>query len=399
MKIKTTNLFTFLFYTILILIVLKFTFSYLNIENGWWLRHLTPNINKYNFLHLPEDFQQYIEYVLIPLMLFYILSNISKWGSLVIPLALTLILYALNIGTALYNDIGVLPSLNYSLKICSPVYLFAVIIIESKRTQLNLKRIVLFFVIILLLLSFIGLIVFDVTYNRGSFRWPVYFSGIHTHNYVLVVVFIAIAMLLRQRYLWLYGFLFFSLVFLFVGYNVRTAIVFYFLFIVVILYHSNVFFKHVYVKIISFLPFVFLSLFFLLRNIDLDSFSSGRLTMYSEKLSILKDYSVTDYLLGRGKGSDLITTSEWWWEKKSSHNDFLTYIVENGVPYMLMFITLITSILTISRRISVFNLVMIMGYFITSSISNGLATRPLAADIFFIVYAYIYLNKREWQKQ
>ena len=121
--------------------------------------------------------------------------------------------------------------------------------------------------------------------------------------------------------------------------------------------------------------------------------------MYSEKLSILKDYSVTDYLLGRGKGSDLITTSEWWWEKKSSHNDFLTYIVENGVPYMLMFITLITSILTISRRISVFNLVMIMGYFITSSISNGLATRPLAADIFFIVYAYIYLNKREWQKQ
>ena len=403
MVTKRTDFFTVLFYAILSLIVLKFTFSYLNVENGWWLRHLTPNINKYNFLHLPEKFQEYIEYILIPLMLFFILSNISKWGSLIIPFSLTFVLYALNIGTSIYNDIGILQSLNFSLKICSPIYLFIVIVIQSKRTELNLKRIVVFFIIYLLFLSLIGLLIFDVTHNRGAFRWPVYFGGIHTHNYVLVVVFIAIAMLIKKNYWLLYGFMFFSLGFLIVGYNVRTAILFYLLFVSIMLYHTNVFFKHAYAKIISFLPFAIIFALFLLKDVDFDSFSSGRLTMYSEKFNILKEYTFTDYLLGRGKGSDLIKTSEWWWQKKSSHNDFITYTVENGIPYVLMYIILISSILTISKKISVFSIAMILGYFITSSVSNGLATRPLAGDIFFIVYAFIYLTKNSrnnvWQKQ
>ena len=272
-----------------------------------------------------------------------------------------------------------------------------VILVEHKRKQFDIETVLFRFIYYLLFLSVIALLVFDVSYNRDSERWPVYFSGLHTHNYVMVCLFIGIAMRIRDRYYALYAFMFFTFVFLILGYNVRTALLFYLVFILVMLYKTNSFFKYAYAKAIIYLPFLLVFAIAILSTVDLDSLSSGRITMYLTKLDILKDYSFTDYLFGRGKGSDMVRTSEWWWEKKGSHNDFLTYIVENGIPFTILFATLITSLLTISRKISVFNIALIIGYFITSLFSNGFATRPLAADIFFLVYAYIYINKSSTQ--
>jgi O-antigen ligase len=93
-----------------------------------------------------------------------------------------------------------------------------------------------------------------------------------------------------------------------------------------------------------------------------------------------------DYLFGRGFGSDLVSTSEWDWTVKNSHNDFLTYLVENGIPFTIVFLALMISLLTLSRKVSVFSVCLIGGYLATSLISNGLAVRPLAGYLFFIIF-------------
>ncbi|MAZ73160.1 MAG: hypothetical protein CMC70_08415 [Flavobacteriaceae bacterium] len=381
------------FYAIVFLILIKFTFSYLNVELGWWLRYYQPNIKRFNPLHLPQGMQEYIEYLLIPLMLIHILFNLKRLGVLSVSFLLTFILYGLNLATYFYNDVPFLDSFSYSLKLCSPVYFFLVLIIQYRRNELNIKFVSKIFVWYLLFLAFVALMLFDPSYNRDKYRWPVFFAGLHTHSYVLASVFMAIALFLRKRYWYLYAFMFASLVFLIIGWNVRTAIVMYFIFIAVMLYQSNTFFKEMYAKILVVTPFLVLFIAYIITVVDIDKFSSGRLTMYDDKIELLQEYSTTDFLLGRGIGSDLITTNEWWWEEKGSHNDFLTYIVENGIPFVVLFIVLIFSLLLMSRKVSVFNLWMLVGYLITSMLSNGLATRPLAADIFFIVFVLAYVTR------
>jgi O-antigen ligase len=118
--------------------------------------------------------------------------------------------------------------------------------------------------------------------------------------------------------------------------------------------------------------------------------------MYVKKFDILKTYTTKDYLLGRGWESDLVRTTEWWWVEKGSHNDYLTYVVENGIPYTILFVLLILSLLFLSRKVSLIFASMVIGYLLTSALSNGMAVRPLASYFFFIVLAYIYCNNKKF---
>ena len=112
---KFNKAFSFIIvYTILTLLCVKILFSYLDVQVGWWIRHLTPNFVKYNFLHLPQNFSEYIEYGIIPLVLLYILLNFKKLGKLIYPILISSILFFLNILTAYYNDISFLSSINYT---------------------------------------------------------------------------------------------------------------------------------------------------------------------------------------------------------------------------------------------------------------------------------------------
>lgn len=392
-KITFENL---VFYSILFLLLLKLFFSYLNVELDWWLRHLTPNHVKFNPLGFPINTSEYIEYLLLPLMGFYLFIFRRKVGILIIPIAITLVLYLLNFFTAFYTSSGLLSSLNYAIKISTPIYFFVVVVVHSKLTGKNVKSILLLFVIYCAILSFIAFLFFNPTFNRGIYRWPVYFSGLHTHNYVLASLFIGISYLLKERKWWMFSFMLFSFLFLIVGYNVRTVIVFYFLFIVLMLYITSGFFRYVYAKALLFIPFFIGVILIYLRDFDFDRFSSGRLTMYAKKYDILQGYTFKDYLLGRGWGSDMVKTTEWWWEEKGSHNDFLTYIVENGVPFTLVFTILMLSLLFLSKRISLVLTILVLGYLTTSLLSNGFAVRPLASYMFFLVFAYIYNNNKSY---
>ncbi|GGD80093.1 hypothetical protein GCM10011312_00500 [Planktosalinus lacus] len=385
-----------MFYGILSLLVIKLLFSYLNEELAWWTRHFTPNYIKYNPLGMPVNTTEYVEYLLIPLMFIYLTVYFRKVGILLIPIFITFILYILNLFTAFYTSSELLDSLKYALKISTPIYFFCVLVVHTKLTGKSIKNELVIFVAICAFLSVIALLLFNPTFNRGSFRWPVFFSGLHTHNYVLAALFVGVSYMLKNKKWYMYSFMLASFLFLIIGYNVRTVIVFYFLFIVVMLYLTSGFFRYLYAKALLFIPFVLGLALIYLRDFDWNRFSSGRLTMYEEKLDILEDYGFKDYLLGRGWGSDLIKTKEWWWEKKGSHNDFLTYVVENGIPFMIVFTLLLLSLLFLSKRVSMILATLIIGYLLTSLLSNGFAVRPQAAYMFFMVFAYIYSNNKSY---
>lgn len=397
--VKKYSIEKLLFRSILALILLKLTFSYLNVELDYWLRFLTPNYEKLNPLRLPKNTTEYLEFLIIPSMFLYMLLHNRKIGILFIPLLLTFLMYLLNIATAIYNSISLIDSLKYSLKIAAPIYFFIVLIIHSKINGKNFKKELIIVLGYCLFLALIALLFFDVSFNRGTFRWPVFFSGLHTHNYVLAAVFVGISYLLKNKKWWLFFFLLFSFLFLVVGYNVRTVLVFYLLYIVVALYVTTGFFRYVYAKALLFIPFILAVLLIALRDFDWNAFSSGRLTMYLKKFDILKTYSTKDFLFGRGWGADMVKTTEWWWVEKGSHNDYLTYIVENGIPFTVIFILLILSLLFLSKRASILFTTLILGYLITSMLSNGFAVRALASYVLFMVLAYIYCDNKNFIKE
>lgn len=401
MKPGSGSLSSIMFKMIAFLLAVKLTFSYINVELGWWLRHLTPNKVKFNPLHIPDNFQELVEYVLLPMMVLYIFVNIRKLGNLILPLTATFLLYILGTFTAIYNDLSLIQSLNLAFKICAPVYLFIVVMLHYKQDPEGCRKTMLYFFIYCFVLILIGLAIFDVSFNRDKNRLPVYFNGIHTHCYIIAVISMGFCTLLRKANPWLlYGFMVISFAFLVLGYNVRTAVVLYFLFIAATLYYKDAFFKNTFAKALAYVPFILGLALVYLRNFDFDKFSSGRLTMYEEKLNLLAEYSFLEYILGRGKGADLITTSEWWYAAKGSHNDYLTFLVEYGVLFTLVFIALIASFILLKKRTSIMAAVLVLGYAITSAISNGLAVRPLAAYMFFILLAYIFISHdHELQQQ
>jgi hypothetical protein len=298
----------------------------------------------------------------------------------------------LNIITSQVNNIGILGSIRFTLKVSVPIYFFCVLIVHSQRTGKDFTNLIKWAIVYFLFLSVVALLIFDVSFNRGINRLPVYFSGIHTHNYILAVTFIAISYFLRKHSYILIGYFFITFAFLTLGYGVRTAMVFYLLYISVVFYIKEDLFKNVYARVLAYIPFLLLFLVTLLRNFDFDKFSSGRLTMYAKKFDILKDYKFHEYLFGRGWGSDLVTTTEWWYAEKGSHNDYLTFFVENGAIYLIVFLGLIFSLLLLFKKNHIIYVTLIVGYLLTSLISNGFAVRTLASYWFFALLAYFYIK-------
>jgi hypothetical protein len=114
--------------------------------------------------------------------------------------------------------------------------------------------------------------------------------------------------------------------------------------------------------------------------------------MYVEKLNSLRSYSFIEWLFGKGYGSDLVSTEVWWWSKKGSHSDIITFIIENGLVYLSLFVLLFARLITLSRKLNLLFFAIIIGLLISSTISNGVIVRPTAGYVLFIVLAYIYVN-------
>lgn len=379
---------------VLFFIYLKLLFSYLNVKNSYWLRHLPLNVDEFNPLNLPANFSGKLEYIIIPLMVLYILKNFKALGKFKLTLFVGVLMICLNIGTSIYNNLPIIDSINHTLKLFSPILLFVCLIIFAKTKENDLKKIVLTTFKLCLLLTVIALLFFHISMNRVVVQWPIYFDNIHTHSYILSAVSIGISYFIfksKSTYYLLF-FILISFLILLLGYGVRTVLVVYLTYIIAVLYLKNKFFKYLWVQIMVMLPIILIGVFFILQSLDINKFSSGRLEMYGEKFKILTTYSIPEYALGRGTGSDFIKTESWWYAKKGSHSDFITFTVENGIPYFLLFLLLMLTIIPNYTRVNLIYLSLIIGYLFSSLISNGLAGRPLAGYVFFMVLAYIYMD-------
>jgi hypothetical protein len=399
-KLKV-NIDNFMFKIILFLIFIKLIFSYLLVELSYFQRHLMPNDEQYNLLGLPSNFSTILEYVIIPLLVIFIIRNIRFFKRGKILFQISFVLYFLNIVTGLLNGISVANSINYSLKFFAPIYLFLALVIEYNKSGFDLKKNMINFIKVCFLLLIIGLLFFDSSFNRGGFYLPIYFSGNHTHSYILVCCCIGINYLLFRKGFkkWMIAFIIVSFSFLLVGYNIRTSLLLYLFYIIVMLYLCNNMFKYLIVKgIIVLSPLLILTLFITLKG-DLDYFTSGRLSMYAEKIDQLSSNGLLEWIFGSGFGSDLILIDTWWWEKKGAHSDLITYLVENGIVYLAWLLFVIFLLFILMGKIHMIYCSLIFGYLITGIISNGLPSRPLSAYMFFIVLSFIYTDVVSYSKK
>lgn len=380
--------------SMLVFIYLKLIFSYLSVENGWWLRHLPLNVDAFNPLNLPANFSGNLDYIIISLMLLYVAKNYRILGKFKLTLFVGFLLISLNIGTSILNNLPFIDSIKHTLKLFSPILFFVCLVVFAKKENNDLKKIVIATVKLCFFLSFFAILFFNISNNRQANQWPIYFAGIHTHGYVLVSLFIGVSYLIfkKKTTIPLLLFIFITFLILFFGYGVRTVLIVYLLFIIAILYSKNKFFKYLWVQITVMTPVILLIGLFVIQSIDMNRFSSGRLDMYGEKLNIFKKYSSMEYIFGKGAGSDFIRTESWWYAEKGSHSDFITFTIENGVPYLLLFLFLTVTIIPYYKRINLIYITLVSGYLFSSLISNGLAARPLAGYIYFMVLAYIYMD-------
>jgi hypothetical protein len=53
--------------------------------------------------------------------------------------------------------------------------------------------------------------------------------------------------------------------------------------------------------------------------------------MWLQKIDILANSSLSEWLFGHGEGSDWIVSEVWWWSAKDSHNDFIRLLNQQGL--------------------------------------------------------------------
>ncbi|WP_417619329.1 hypothetical protein [Oceanihabitans sediminis] len=385
------NLDKFFLNAIVLLLVLKLLFSYLNIELDWWQRHLIPNFEKFNFLNLPKNIGKILEFFTFPLLVAYLLKNIGHLKNMSIIIFILLIMGGFNIATSTFNSIPVLKSLEYTIKLMSPMLLFMVLTIHVKKYDYDLGKLMIRILLFCAFLTLIGYLFFDVSFNHNRNWLPIYFTSLHTHSYVLVIIAIGLSykMYEKKKYLYFFIFSISFFLFLYLGHRIRTTLVFYLVYIMAVSYTINDIFKVLWAKLLVNIPILIVLFLVLKQDFNLNQFSSGRLTMYEAKYEMLSNYSLPEYMLGRGKGADFIKTEDWWYDEKNSHNDILTFIVENGIPYTILFLGLILILMAINGKIRIIYSGILLGYLLTSLLSNGLVLRPLAGYLLFIVLAYI----------
>ncbi len=315
-----------------------------------------------------------------------------------------LLLLMVTVGTitSMLNDKNFLVSFTTQLKLLLPFVIMIALIRHVPNRSIRGSIWVL--PTLILFLSLYAYIFLDPSQNRMEFFWPVYFSGLHTQAYVVLSAFILLycysviensRKVLRNL---LTVLVFYVIAF---GYNVRTAIV------CMLIFFVYIFLKRIlengkikpllYYLILSFfiLTITFLTIVYEIEN--LETFSSGRISVYVSRISYIGQRNWFQNLIGSGAGSDLMYSNTWWWEEKGSHNDYLTLIIESGIIYLVLFIILIYRLFKFFKN-DLYIQAALVTYLTSSIISNGFMFRPLPSYVFFLSLALIFTLTRQKRK-
>lgn len=339
-----------------------------------------------------------LDYALLGISMIRILTHQWEPSAVRSLLFVGLLLVSL-VASALINDKNVGASLTGSFRFLLPLIFLLAFLDPDIRFRMAYIRIM---PPLIVALSIWAILLFPAARNRNEVFWPVYFSGLHTQCYVLL----AGLMLTAARYRnlrfpwWSKAYIAFALVGIIWGYNVRTTIVGVLVFLAPMLYERiRQYAGRGRMSATVAVGACYLVLAVLLFMPDLDSinqYSSGRISMYIYKFNTIYERSILHNLFGTGAGSDKVVIDIWWWEEKGSHNDYLTFMIENGLIFLLLMAGLFHSIWQrLSSRVSkrIF-----LVYIIPSLISNGFLMRPFPAMILMLsvlISEQFYFRKQQ----
>ncbi|GLT21220.1 hypothetical protein GCM10007933_06720 [Zoogloea oryzae] len=257
-----------------------------------------------------------------------------------------LILVAVPIGLASFLTTEALTGLNFStavfeyFKIVTPPLLSVLLLrLYERETALVIRLMQITLALIWVMVVF-ALVVMPPSLNRGGEPfWPVYFASLHTSSY-LVVVCAALSLYLFEaghlsRRLFIAQLLF-SLLLVFYGWGVRTSMVAAVAFGgVVMVQRMRMAPVVMFVGFAGLLTLAFVPLLFGLIHLpswdEMVEVTSGRFSMWLQKIDILANSTLLEWMFGHGEGSDWIVSEVWWWSAKDSHNDFIRLLNQQGV--------------------------------------------------------------------
>jgi len=303
-------------------------------------------------------------------------------------LILCLILYA--VITSMSQGIDGMIALTSQLKIFLPFLVLISFHLFPRSTEMS--RSVSVVSVLVLLISLYAFIFLEPSRNRDAYYWPIYFSGLHTHAYVVfgTIVyfhFYFFSVLNRKLLVSILSLLF--AVVLGYGYGVRTSLICFITYLLVFhAYHARwAILKKSNLIFVSAIMVVLILLIFA-ANFDVltfDGFSSGRLSEYVSRFEFIRDRDFIGNAFGSGAGQDIMYSETWWWEDKGSHNDYLTLIIEFGFVYLMFFLYFIRKLFQLFSGNYVAYAVL-SAYLVSSLISNGLMFRPLATYVLFLSF-------------
>jgi len=249
-------------------------------------------------------------------------------------------------------------------------------------------------IIIISLLNFYAFINFSPEYNRTERFLPSYFGGVHTSSYILLSTYFLLFIVYETSQksfafkIFLTIYTIFCLYMFMLGWGVRTILLSFSLFHI-LNYLSKKNFKNPFSNfLIIFFTIIFLTLVLLEFNIifieNIDLLASGRISMYDEKFSLIRNFTIAEFSFGKGFGSDLIFTEVWWWDTKGSHNDFITIFFENGILFFILFVITLNNIYKLleNELLKIIFLTMIA----TSLLSVGFMARPIPSYLMVLVF-------------
>jgi len=124
---------------------------------------------------------------------------------------------------------------------------------------------------------------------------------------------------------------------------------------------------------------------------ELSELSSGRTEAYPERLDMIASRSPLTLIFGTGVGSEITTSSVWWWAVMNSHNDFIDITMETGIVGLALTAAMLC---LAAAQLDRYQLPLYLSFVISSTVSNGLLSRPFSAALLLCFMAVPAKSKR-----
>lgn len=282
-------------------------------------------------------------------------------------------------------------SANSALRNVSPF--FAAIAIISNGKYISRRLLVISSVLIVI--SAIGhAAIMPQVYLNTSWRWAPFSAGLHTSAYIIALAALLLMELLSQGFIRRSIAIFYIVIGLVIFYffGIRTSMLLVLTFFVIefsrwITKRLKRNTAEIFLVYLSLILIFLTILSFIVLNYtfeELSTITSGRLSSYVERFSIIWGRPLSTFLLGTGPGSDKILTAAWWWDAKGAHNDFITLLWEGGI---LALAAMLGFLFFLYRKNPQHLMAPVLAIVISSAASNALFVRPNVAFLMFCLMA------------